>query len=176
MENYLENQIKNMNGSLLGIGLNSTKLKKAIEDNTNITICNLLEENEKGVNKKKFSILNKPRTINIKKIKKVFRKKRVDNIICNINTIIKYQKTFVRDSVYMNKYKIYIFGDKKSLKEIKNKYQRYTDNITLEDKGQQSVLIINTKEAKQNKIKDIAYWWLDTFNIFVDALTAILAN
>jgi len=176
MENYLEKQIQKMHGTLLGIGISSEKIKKAIEENNNISICNLLEENTKGTKNKKFSILNKPRTINIKKIKKVFRKKRVDNIICDINVIKKYQKTFVKDSIYINKDKLYIYGDKNSLKEIKTKYQRYTTDIILEDKGKQSILIINNKNTKPNKIKDIGYWWLDTFNNFIEALTTILAN
>jgi len=121
MENYLLNQVKNMEGSLLGIGITSEKLKKAIQNNNKITICNLLEENTKGIGKKKFSILNKPRTINIKKIKKIFKKKRVDNIICNIDTIKKFQKTFIRDSVYINKNKLYIYGNKEDLENIKEK-------------------------------------------------------
>ena len=111
MIDYLQKQINNMEGSLLGIGITSDKLKKAIEKNDKITLCNLLEENTKKTKKKKFSVLNKPRTVNIKKIKKVFRKKRVDNIICNSKTIIPFQKTFVRDSVYINKN--YTFTEKK---------------------------------------------------------------
>lgn len=176
MENYLEKQIKNMEGSLLGIGITSEKIKNAINKNDKITICNLLEENTKGIGKKKFSILNKPRTINIKKIKKIFRKKRVDNIICNIDTIKKFQKTFVRDSVYINKNKLYIFGDKEDLEIIKEKYERYTKDIELKKEGKEYILTINNENTKNNKLKDIGYWWIDTGNSFLDFLTLILTN
>ena len=176
MDNYLEKQIKNMSGSLLGIGITSEKLKNTINNNNKITICNLLEENSKSTNKKKFSILNKPRTINIKKIKKVFRKKRVDNIICNINTIKKFQKTFVRDSVYINKNKLYIFGDKQELETIKEKYERYTNEVELKKENKDYILIINNENTKNNKIKDIGYWWKDTATSFLDFLTLLLVN
>jgi len=176
MENYLLNQVKNMEGSLLGIGITSEKLKKAIQNNNKITICNLLEENTKGIGKKKFSILNKPRTINIKKIKKIFKKKRVDNIICNIDTIKKFQKTFIRDSVYINKNKLYIYGNKEDLENIKEKYERYTNEIELKQEDKKYILIVNNTNTKNNKLKDILYWWKDTGNSFLDFLTLILTN
>jgi len=176
MDNYLENQIKQMEGSLLGIGITSEKLKKAIEKNDKITICNLLEDSQKGLNKKKFNILNKPRTINIKKIKKVFRKKRVDNIICNLKTIKPFQKTFVRDSVYINKGKLYIYGDKDDLENIKEKYNRYTKEIQIKKERNNNILIVNNTNTKNNKLKDIGYWWKDTANSFLDFLTIILTN
>ncbi len=176
MDNYLINQIKNMQGSLLGIGITSEKLKKAIKKNDKITLCNLLEENPKGLSKKKFGVLNKPRTVNIKKIKKVFRKKRTDNIICNMDTVKPFLKTFVRDSVYINKGKLYIYGDKELLKQAKEKYKRYTNDIKLKEEKGKYILIVNNENTKNNKIKDIGYWWKDTANSFIDMLTLILAN
>lgn len=176
MEIFLQNRIKNMTGSLLGIGITSEKLKNAITNNNKITLCNLLEDTPKGIGKKKFNIINKPRTINIKKIKKVFRKKRVDNIICNYNTIKQFQKTFVRDSVYINKGKLYIYGNKEDLENIKQKYERYTKDIELKNKNKDYILIINNENTKNNKIKDIVYWWIDTANSFIDFLTLILVN
>ncbi len=176
MIDYLQKQINNMEGSLLGIGITSDKLKKAIEKNDKITLCNLLEENTKKTKKKKFSVLNKPRTVNIKKIKKVFRKKRVDNIICNSKTIIPFQKTFVRDSVYINKNKLYIYGKKEELETLKTKYNRYTKEVELKKEGNEYILIVNNKNTKNNKIKDIGYWWKDTGNSFLDFLTLILTN
>lgn len=176
MENYLLKEIKQMQGTLLGIGITSEKIKKAIENNKNITICNLLEKPEKQTNKKKLKIKNKTRTINIKKIKKTFRKKRIESIICNEEIITPFLKTFVRDSVYINKGKLYIYGKKQTLETIKEKYQRYTNDIQLIENKNSNILIINNKNTKNNKIKDIGYWWKDTATSFLDLLTLILTN
>lgn len=176
MEKFLISEVKQMEGNLLGIGINSEKIKKAITNNNKITICNLLEEPSSGLKKHKLKSNKHGRKVNIKKIRKVFHKKRVDNIICNLETVKPYLKTFVRDSVYINKNKLYIYGNKKELETIIPRYQRYTKDIETKEEGQTTILIINNQNSKNNKLKDIGYWWLDTFNAFIDFLTLILVN
>ena len=97
METKLIKEIKSMKGTTLGIGINSEKIKNAINNNSNIKTCYLLEESS-SFNKKKFKIFENTKTINIKKIKKVFKKKRIDNLICNYQTIKPFIKTFVNKS------------------------------------------------------------------------------
>ncbi len=181
MEKYLIQEIKKMSGSLLGIGITSEKIKNAIKNNTKITICNLLEMPEKGRFKKKLKARNqkqeKTRKINVKKIKKLFRKKRVDNIICDLNTIKPFIRTFVKDSVYINKGYLYIYSSNEDeLKELKKKYNRYTTDAIIKKENKEYVLIVNNTNTKTNKIKDIGYWWIDIFTNFVDTLTSLLVN
>ena len=104
MENLIE-YIKKMDGSTVGIGIDNEKIKNAIQNNDNIKTCYLLEEGP-SFSKKKFKIFEKSKTVNIKKIKKVFKKKRIENLICNYKTIKPFLKTFVRDSVFINKEKL----------------------------------------------------------------------
>ena len=176
MEKFIISQIKEMEGNLLGIGINNEKIKKAINKNNKINICNLLKKKKKGFGKHKLASNKHGRKVNIKKIKKVFRKKRVDNVICNLETVKPYLKTFVRDSVYINKGKLYIYGSFEDLNELTIKYQRYTKDIKIEKEGKVSILIVNNQNTKNNKLKDIGYWWADTFTAFVDFLTLILVN
>ncbi len=176
MEKFILKKIKTMQGSLLGIGIQSEKIKEAIQNNKNILTCYLLEESSSPLNKKKLKLKEKKRTINIKKIKKVFKKKRIDNIICSYQTIKPFLKTFVRDSVYINKGDLYIYGSKDDLYELKNKYQRYTTNIEIKEEKTTSVLIVNNQTTKNNRLKDIGYWWLDTGTAIADFLTMILVN
>ncbi|MBR3362360.1 MAG: hypothetical protein IKG40_00370 [Bacilli bacterium] len=175
METKLIKEIKSMKGTTLGIGINSEKIKNAINNNSNIKTCYLLEESS-SFNKKKFKIFENTKTINIKKIKKVFKKKRIDNLICNYQTIKPFIKTFVRDSVFINKGKLYIYGSEKNFDEIINKYKRYTEDIKIEKDKDNFLIIINNQNTVNKKIKDIKYWWQDTLNSIADILTSILVN
>lgn len=176
MEKFLLTKIKSMQGSLIGIGIESEKIKKAIQNNNGIETCYLLEETSSNFNKKKLKLKEKGRTINIKKIRKTFKKKRIDNVICNYQTVKPFLKTFVRDSVYINKGYLFIYGTKEELEDLKNRYQRYTTNIQLTEEKDSAVLIIDNRNTKNNRLKDMGFWWKDTGTSIADFLTLILVN
>ena len=171
----LINCIKKMEGTTLGIGIDDEKLKDEIEKNDKITTCYLLEETS-SFNKKKMRLFQRSKKVNIKKIKKVFKKKRIENLICNYKTINPFSKTFVRDSVFINKGKLYIYGKDENYEQIINKYKRYTSDIKIEKEKDEFLIIINNQETKNNKLTDIKYWWQDTLNSIADILTNILVN
>ena len=174
MEKLIE-YVNKMQGTTVGIGINNEKIKSAIEKNKNIKTCYLLEETS-SFNKKKMKIFEKSKTVNIKKIKKVFKKKRIENLICNYKTISPFLKTFVRNSVFINKGKSYIYGKKENYDELINKYKRYTDDIKIEKNSDEFLIVINNQNTVNKKTKDIKYWWQDTLNNIADLLTNILVN
>ncbi len=176
MDNYLIQQIKKLQGNVLGIGNFNEKVKKAIEDNKSIEECFLLEETSKKLTKNKLRFFNRKRKVNIKKLRKTFKKKSIDTTIANYKTIIEFQKWFVRESIYITHEKIYIYGEKIELEDLIKKYKRYTKNIELKEENDEFVLEINCENTKTNKLKDIGYWWVDTATSFIDFLTLILAN
>ena len=176
MDKYLIEQIKKMKGVTLGVGIDNEKIKEAIQNNNDIQICYLLEESKSLLNKKKMKIFNNNKTINIKKIRKTFKKKRINNLICNYKTIKPFLKTFVRDSVYINKNSLYIYGTNEEHEEIVKRYKRYTTNIKTEKNKENFLIFVNNENSKNNKIKDIGYWWKDTFSNIADILTQILVN
>ena len=175
MEKFFVKEIRQMYGSLIAFGLTDEKLKHEIEKNDAINTCYLLDSTS-NFNKKKLKIFNRGKTINIKKIKKVFKKKRIDNIIANYQTIKPFLKTFVRDSVYINKNKLYIYGTKEDYEDIIQRYKRYTDKIEIKKEKDYFVIIIDNTNTSNKKIKDIIYWWKDTFTSIADFLTVILVN
>ncbi len=176
MEKYLIREVKKLEGNLLGLGINNDKIKDAIKTNNKILNCYLLEETPSVFKKNKIQLINKQKKINIKKITKTFKKKRIDNTICNFKTISPFLKTFIRDSIYMNKNNIYIYGTDEDYDLIIKRYKRYTKDIEVKKEKNSFLLIINTKNTKTSKIKDIGYWWKDTLENIVDALTALLVN
>ncbi len=163
----LKKIIKNLDDNVLGIGL-SEDLIKEIENNDKIINCNLLNPYIKG--KKKFSLFNK--TIKIKKIRKIFKKKKIDYIICNYDEINNYFNTFVKDSVYINKKKIYYFGNV-DIDLLKYKYGRYDTNIIIKNKN---LVEIDNSKAKNNFLKDNYYRLKDFKDRLIELIGDILMN
>ena len=177
MKEKIIKEIKTMKGSLLGIGIDDNSMLDAIENNDNIDLCYILSNGGRTENKK-FKLFKKGRTkkINIKKLKKHFRKKSLDNVLCDYKVIKKFYKSFVPNSIYINKGKLLIYGNIKELEKIKEKYERYTDDIIIKKTNKSFLLIINNKNAKTNIIKTNYYKIKDTFNDGLDYLTDFLTN
>lgn len=168
----LKKIIKSLKGSLIGIGINDEELIKVIEKNKNINTCYLLESNVK--NNGKFSFKGRSKKVKIKKLKKYFTKKGTDTIICNYECIKKYTRSFIPNSIYMNKGKLYIYGNMNAeeIENIKKKYSRYTNDIEIRN----NIIIINNISTKNNFIKDKVYSILDILETAIDAVTNILIN
>ena len=161
-------------GNVLGIGVDE-KITEILEQNSLVTNCNLLNSYTKQTNKTKTK-KQKTKQIRIKKLRKVFKKKKVDFIICNIEEIKKYTKTFIKDSVYINKDMLYIYNikDEELKQELIKKYKRYNTIVEEIKDNETTILKIDNKNSKTNIIKDIFYLIIDTliqlFNIISDLL------
>lgn len=165
--NKLKTIVKKLSGNVLGIGL-SEDLTTLIENNNNIIECNLLNSYVKGKFKKSFF----KKTIRIKKIRKVFKKKKIDYIVCNYDEISNYLNTFVKDSIYINKGKIYFYGNI-DIDLLKLKYGRYDVKINLVDK---KIIEIDTSLAKNNFFKDNYYRLVDFKNHLIEIIGDVLMN
>ncbi len=165
--NKLKTIVKKLSGNVLGIGL-SEDLTTLIENNNNIIECNLLNSYVKGKFKKSFF----KKTIRIKKIRKVFKKKKIDYIVCNYDEISNYLNTFVKDSIYINKGKIYFYGNV-DIDLLKLKYGRYDVKINLVDK---KIIEIDTSLAKNNFFKDNYYRLVDFKNHLIEIIGDVLMN
>lgn len=121
---------------------------------------------------------DKRKILNIKKIRKKFHKKKVDYIICNIEEINCYFKTFIKDSVYINKGKLYLYGEKNKyeLEKVKKRYQQYRAEVKEEQFGNQFLLTIHNEKSKTNKFKDIWYSICDFITWLYEVIGDILIN
>ncbi len=170
MNNELKKIIKKIDGNVLGIGLDE-KLSEIIDQNDRITECNLLNSYVKG--KFKGSLFQK--TIKIKKIRKIFKKKKVDYIICDYDQIKKYLNTFVKDSVYINKNKLYFFGNV-DFDLINYKYQRYDTKIDVKKYKDKYIVEIDNSKAKNNFLKDNYYRVKDFKDKIIEVIGDVLMN
>lgn len=177
MKENIIKEINKMKGSLLGIGIDDPSMLDAIENNEKIDLCYILSNGGK-TESKKFKLFKRGRTkkISIKKLKKHFRKKSLDNILCDYKVIKKFYRSFVPNSIYINKGKLLIYGNIKELDKIKEKYERYTNDIKIEKTNKTFLLIINNKYTKTNIIKTRYYKIKDLLNDSLDYLTDFLTN
>lgn len=176
MENKIIKLLKGLNGSLLGIGLDNELMLDAINENDNIDLCYLFSNAK--IRGKKFNSYGKGKnkTVNIKKLRKYFKKKSLDNVVCNYEVIKKYIRGFVSNSVYINRDKLYIYGNLKDLESLEEKYKRYTDDIEIKKEKDCFLLTVNNKNTKVNFFKDTKYKVIDFVNDTIEFITDLLVN
>ena len=165
---------KLVSGNVLGIGVDE-KISEILNQNERVLNCNLLNSEVKI---KKEGKKERQKKISVKKIRKIFKKKNVDFIICNIEEMKKYLKTFIRDSIYINKDMLYIYNikDEELKEELIKKYKRYNTKIEeIKDKNN-IILKIDNKNSKTNKIKDIKYMIIDTLISLFNLISDLLLN
>ena len=113
MFNKLEEIIKKVEGNVLTVCLDQ-KLMNAFNNNNKINLYSIDSKKSKNIFKNKNKRkTNKGKNINIKKLRKYMNKKSVDYLFCNMNEMYNYYKYFIKDSVYLNNNKLYIYLDKK---------------------------------------------------------------
>ena len=171
---------KCLSGNVLGIGLKDDKLVDSLYNNDlilDLTLLDPYKKNNKKLSLKKSST-KKMKSINIKKIKKKFKHKKVDFIICNNEDIKKYYRTFIRDSVYINKKILYIYGNKNDIdiEDIMNKYKRYDVKIELINFKDSFIIKIDNSNSDNIWLRDKLYYIYDTLvyirDIIADGLTS----
>lgn len=168
IENELKEIIKVMNGKLLLVGNYSNKLKEIIDNNENILFCDELTSNVVDGKGK-----GKTKKLNIKKIKKHYKKNKINNTIVNFEEVKEYKNTFVKDSTYITKGNIIVI-DKNSDETIFNMYKRYTKDIKIINCLDGKIFVINSSKAKNNKIKDMYYFIHDLIIDIFDTIGNLL--
>ena len=94
-----------------------------------------------------------------------------------MNEMFKYYKHFIKDSIYLNNNKLYIYADKSIDKDllIKN-YKRYNVDIEYTEYKSGFILTIDNTKSKNNFIKDILYFIKDTFYNIAEAIGNLLIS
>ena len=98
-------------------------------------------------------------------------------MFCNMNEMFNYYKYFIKDSIYLNNNKLYLYFDKNIDKElIIKKYKRY--NVIIEEVEYKNsyLLIIDNTNSKSNLLKDIIYFIKDTLYNIAEAIGNLLIS
>lgn len=171
MKNELKKILKTFSGNVLGIGIDDD-IKNIIDKNESILNCDILSNYIKTKEKGKRKLFGN-KTININKIRKKYKKKRIDYVICNYETIEPYMRKFVKNSVYINKNKLYFYGNV-DIDLIKTRYGRYKTKIEIKEYKNNYIVEIDNTNSKNNFIKDILYLIKDTISLIIDIIGNIL--
>lgn len=164
----MNNELKKLKGTVLGIGL-SEQEQKILEKNKDVVECYLMDSNKKGNSKGK----GKVKTINIRKIRRKFRDKSFDYIIANFEELKQYLRSFIKNSIYLNRGKLYYYNIKDfELEELENRYIRYNSKVEIK-KG---LVIIDNTNSKTNIFKNIFYYFCDLVYDVIDLIGRMLVN
>ena len=174
MKNNVVNILKDLDGFLLGIGLDE-KMLVAIQNNEKINDCFLLSKKSGNGKKVNGFTKGKEKTIHIKKLKKYFKRKSIDNIVCDYSLVSKFMRGFVSNSIYLNSGKLYLYGSSSDIDKIIRRYKWYKCDTEILRNGNEFLLIVDNN-VKSNFFKDIFYKVWDLYTSFLDFLTDLLVN
>ena len=175
MFKYLEEQIKNMKGNVLAIGIDE-KLIKSIKKNDSIEAYEISRCDNVSFFSRKRRLLDRRKTVNIKRLPKYFNKKSIDYIICDFDQITKYYKYVFRDSIKLNRGKIYYYAKNEIDMDYVLKYKRYKSKIEVKEYEKTKLIIIDNRKAKTNIFKNIIFYISDTFCNFIDFISNIMVG
>lgn len=175
MFKYLDSEIKRFEGNIIAVGIDR-KLSETLKKNKKINVYEINKADGIALFQKKKRTTNQGKTINIKKLKKYFKNKSIDYIICSYEEISKYYKYFFKDSIYLNKKKIYFYVTDDIDIDYINKYKRYNGEINIKEFKTGKVIIVDNKNSKTNFFKNIIYFIVDTITNFLDFISNILVG
>lgn len=179
LKEYLSELFASLTGKAIVIGVKDKKLLKILEDSKILKQCHFLNSESPFEQKKSKWSLRRHANISVDKFRKIFKKKRISTIVCDIKEMKHLLKTFAGDSVYICKGKIYYYGTSKKQLDIpllKEKYHHY--KVTYEEVELKNayVLIIDVSKAKTNRLKQLWYRAKELFNSTGDAISDFLVN
>jgi len=177
MKSELKKIINKLSNNVLSIGLDSN-LCEELNNNTKINNLDVINFESGKVRKKRLlKGKDKSKKINIKKLRKIYKKKGVDYIICNYDIIKKYIRYFIKDSVYINNTTLYFYGnDIKTVNSIVKKYERYNVSIKTKTYSNYFIIEIDNSKSKNHFIKDKLYFIYDTISLISDYIENFLIN
>lgn len=165
----INKELKNVKGSVLAIGLNSTQAD-ILNNNDQVLECFLLNANN---DYDESNIKGKNKVINIKKIRKVFKRKKFDYIICNFEEVRPYLRSFIKNSIYLNNKSIYFYNIKNfEIEELERRYVRYNSQFTYK----KDIAIIDNINAKTSLFKNIYFYLTDFIYDSIDYIGNLFVN
>lgn len=157
MKNELKIQIDHMDGKILLIGNYDEEIQQLLLKKAAILSCDQLIKKEVSKNNSQSSG-KKSKTLNIKNLRKKYKKKNLSYMIVNAEDIMPYKNRFIRDSIYITNKSIYLIGNEDILLTMYRRYSKQIEKIECLDG---MIIKIDVSKSKNNKIKDFLYFVKD---------------
>jgi hypothetical protein len=175
----LLDEIKEFKGNTLLLGVDDNKIITNLKKNKKISLYEIeIFTKRKLFSKDKAKENETGKKVNIKKFRKIFKRKSIDNIIINLDNMYDYYKYMASNSIYVCNNKIYIYGNKElvTTSSIVKKFKRYNTKIEVITKDNDYLVIIDSSKAKYNLFKDKFYIVIDTFINLGDMISYFLTS
>lgn len=171
--NELKTTVQKLEGKVLLIGNYSDDINQILLHNKKVFLCEQLTCIDSQLLHDKKA--DKSKKINIKKLKKRYRKNGIDHLLVLENQIKDFKNTFVRDSLYIVKNKIYLVKSKESEQIIKM-YFRYLKTIEIIPCLDGEIVCIDVRNYKNNKMKNLWFYVIDCLTDVMNAIGDILVD
>ncbi len=174
--------VKTFTGNVLCLGVHEDSVLKNLGYNTKASVYTIERNFKKGIfsrgKKAKVAQDEKGKKINMKKLRKTFKKKSVDYIVCDISEIYDYFKYFIYDSVVINKKKLYLYGNSKYIdpQELAKRFKRYHANAVVSSVDNEFIIAVDNEFSRGNWFKAKWYVIIDTFHNMGDMISAALIS
>lgn len=161
LEKNLEKIVKKLDGNILMIGVKYDWVIKSLLKNKDIIKCSLIETNIEG----KTGKSGKDKKILLKDIKKIFGKKKIDYVICNLKEVKNELCHYIKNNIFINKQKTYLYGNVEdiNLDELIYRYERYGSKVSLIINEDEFLLEIDNSNTQISKYKTIRFYSRDIF-------------
>lgn len=173
------NATADFTGNILCLGVTDDKLLNSFNKLQGANIFMI----DKAPKRKLFFKRSKVKTkegkkINIKKLRKTFKNKSIDYIICDFNEMFDYFKYIIGDSVIINRKILYIYGESKHIEPniLADRYKRYGASVKVEIEYDKFIIIINNEKSKTNWFKNRFYVVVDTLHNIGDLISVALTS
>ena len=166
-------------GNVVCVGVRDDKLLLALKENKKASIFTIDIIGRRSLFRKRNKVkTDNGKKINIKKLRKTFKNKSIDNLIYDLDEMYEYFKYFIGDSIIITRGKIYIYGSSKFIdpKALIKRYKRYNTTAFLEVNGDSFTIIIYASVSHTNWFKNKIYFVVDTFHNIGDMISAALIS
>lgn len=172
--NYKEaliKQLKMVKGEVVCIGLEDEKLLKILTTNEQIKDIYMLTSLEA---KPKGFFKHQTTKISPIKMRKKFKKKRINCCLINIEHVATKMNSFVGNSIYITNQKLIFFGPKKvyDLDKLVKRYQHYEVKVEAFSFDQYFIYVIDVSQASPQVCKTYLY----RLNYMIHDLGEFIAN
>lgn len=175
----LLDEINGFKGNTLLLGVDDNKIFDSLKKNKNISLFEIEIFTKRKIFKKdKAKEIGTGKKVNIKKFRKIFKRKSIENIIINLDNMYDYYKYMASNSIYTCNNKIYIYGNKElvTTSSIVKKFKRYNTEIEVITKDNDYLVIIDSSRAKYNLFKEKFFIVVDTFINLGDIISYFLTS
>jgi hypothetical protein len=173
------NEIHTFKGNVLCIGVTDDKILSCLNKNNNIGLYELSRPEPRKIFSKRKRVRTKSgKSVPIKKFRKIFKRKSIDYLIINLNSVYDYYKYMASNSIYVCNRKIYIYGSSKlvTANDIGIKFKRYKTKVECIQDNDDYLVIIDSSLARFNFFKEKYYLLIDTLINLGDMISYFLTS